>query len=362
MQIGIFGLKNAGKSTLFDILTGQSSLSSAYGAAAGERQGVMTIPDERLKNLQKVYGGNKLVNPSLEITDLAPIQSSKNSMRSDTAQLLEKIKNFDALVHIVRQFSNPAVPFDEGGPDPLHEKNMLDTELILMDLSIVENRLERIEKMKHKIHDFYQHGEPELLQKCKEHLEEEKPLIALDLDANGEKMLRGFQFITLKPRITVINIDESEISNSKKWIERFENQFPAQKSTFEAVCALTEVELPGLSEKEQEEFRKELQIEEPAQRKITQLLMNTLQLMRFLTASEEIAQSWIIPKDTSAKKAAGVIHTDLERGFIRAEVVSYSDLIKYGNIAHCKEHGSYKLEGKEYIVQEGDVIHFRFNI
>ena len=361
MQIGLVGLKNSGKSTLFDVLTGHRT-TLGYQDGVEERQGVLEVPDERLNAIQSILNTKKLVNPSMMISDLPPLQTEKQSVKSDITQIIEKIKYCDALIQVVRQFSNPAVPFEGDCPDPVREKNTLDAEMILLDLAIIENRLERIEKMKSKIKDFYQPGEPELLEKCKEFLEEEKPLTALDLDDSGEKMLRGFQFLTIKPRITIINMDESELNNRLTWIQRFENNYPAQKGTFEAISGLTEVELLDLTENERNEFRNELNIELPAQVTLTKLLMKTMQLIRFLTASEKIAQSWIVEHGVAANKAGGTIHTDMDRGFIRGEVVTFDDFMHYGGFVKSKENGCLRLEGKDYIVQDGDIIHFRFNV
>jgi len=360
MRIGVVGLKNAGKSTLFDVLI---SHRTASRERTGEsRHGVMVIPDERLEFLQKATNAKKQVHPSFEIIDLPPMRKIKSSMESDSTKILEETKYCDALIQVVRQFTNPAVPYEQEGLDQFGEKSTLDAELIFIDLMTVENRINRIEKMKHKVHDFYQPGEPELLQRCRETLEKEAPLSILNLDSESEKLLRGFRFLSIKPRITVINVDETEIANYDEWIDRFENRFPLQKGTFEAICCQAEGELLDLPEDEREEFRQEFGLDQPAVKVVTERLMKTMNLIRFLTATEQAAQSWIIPAGTPAQKAAGIIHTDIERGFIRAEVVTYDDYVRCGNIAQCKEEGCFRLEGKEYIVQESDVCFFRFNV
>ena len=360
MQIGLIGLKNSGKSTLFTILTGRHDTEPDRSDLT--IQGIFTTFDSRLETLQKLCKSKKQVHPSFEILDLPPIVALKDAVESVSSKILEEVKNCDALIQVVRQFTNPAVPADLTNPDPVTEKSNLDTELVFVDLAIVENRLERIEKMKNKSPDFCQPGEIELLEKCKDTLENENPLSVLDLDASSEKLLRGYQFLTIKPRVTIINIDEEEIPNSSVWIDRLENSFPAQKGAFEAICCRTEQEILELSEEEQVEFRKDLGIEEPASKKVAVILMDTIRLIRFLTVGDPAAQSWIIPEGTAANKAAGTIHTDIERGFIRAELVTYDNFVKYGSIAKCKENGCFRLEGKDYIVKEGDVIMVRFNV
>ena len=360
MQIGVIGLKNAGKSTLFDVLTGH--VTAGHERPGGSRHGVMVVPDDRLEFLQKACNAKKQVHPSFEILDLPPLQMIKSSAETGSTGILEEAKNCEALVQVVRQFTNPAVPFEQGGLDPIREKSTLDTELIFVDLTIVENRIKRIERMKKKVRDFYQPGEPELLRRCRETLENEEPLSVIEMDSENEKLLRGFQFLTIKPRITVVNIEETEIANHDEWIVRFESRFLLQKGTFDAICCQTEKELLELPEKEREEFRQELGIDRPAVKDVTARLMKIMDLIRFLTATEPAAQSWLIPAGTPAQKAAGVIHTDMERGFIRAEVVAYDDYVRHGSIPQCKEQGCFRLEGKKYPVREGDVIHFRFNV
>lgn len=360
MQIGLIGLKNSGKSTLFSMLTGrhETELDRSDSAILG----IFTTLDSRLEFLQKIYNAKKQVHPSFEILDLPPLLTIDNAVEPVTSKILDEVKKCDALIQVVRQFTNPAVPTNLPVPDPVTEKINLDTELVLIDLVIVENRLERIEKMKTKSPDFCQPGEVELLEKCKDTLENENPLSVLELDSVSEKLLRGYQFLTIKPRVTIINIDEEEIQNSSVWIERLESRFPAQKGAFEAICCRTEQEILDLSEEEQLEFRKELGIEETAGEKIATVLMDTIRLIRFLTAGEPSAQSWIIPEGTTANNAAGAIHSDIGRGFIRAEVITYDNFVKYGSIAKCKENGCLRLEGKDYIVKEGDLILVRFNI
>lgn len=360
MQIGLIGLKNSGKSTLFSILTGRQESENDRSDLA--KYGIFTTIDKRLEVLQKICNSKKQVHPTFEILDLPPILASKDAVESVSSKILEEVKNCGALIQVIRQFTNPAVPSDLSVPDPVKEKINLDTELVLLDLTIVENRLERIEKMKNKSPDFCQPGEIELLEKCKETLENEQPLSVLELDHESEKLLRGYQFLTIKPRITIINIDEEEIQNSSIWIEKLESRFPAHKGAFETICCRTELEIFDLNEEEQLEFRKELGIEDQAGKKVANKLMDTLKLIRFITAGEPSAQSWIIPEGTAAQKAAGTIHSDIERGFICAEVVTYDNYVKFGSIAKCKENGCLRLEGKEYIVKEGDVITVRFNV
>jgi len=361
MRVGIIGMKHSGKSTLFDCLT--RHITKTHERLGETHLGILTITDDRLEMLQKIFNAKKQIHPLFDIIDLPPLAFIKTSVESSVlSKIFEEVKNCDVLIQVVRQFTNPVVPPESGAINPLKEKSSLDSELILMDLIIVENRINRIERMKNKMKEAFHPNEPELLQRCRESLEHETPLSTVTLDAEREKILRGFQLLTLKPRITVININESEIPDTSEWESQFDIQFPAQKGLFTALSCRTEQELLELTEGEQDEFRKELGIEKPAHVRTAERLMDSAHLIRFLTGGENMVQSWIIPAGSNAHKAAGVVHTDMERGFIRAEVVTYDDFVRFGGFSDAKEDACLRLEGKEYIVKEGDVIHFRFNV
>ncbi|MFC1513804.1 DUF933 domain-containing protein [candidate division KSB1 bacterium] len=360
MRIGIIGFKNSGKSTLFDLLTGQ--ISDIQSGKEESRNGVLIIEDERIDFLKDVYNAKKKVYPFFELIDIPPLHSIKEFAETEATKIFEEAKSCDALINVVRQFENPAVPFEQDSIDPVKEKIYLDSEMILVDLAIIENKLERIEKMLSKKKDFCKPGEVELLEKCKDTLENEEPLSTLKLDPENEKLLRGYQFLTIKPGITVVNLDESEIPNRSEWIEKFDNSFKSQSGSFEAICCQAEHELMELTEDEQEEFKSEMGINKPAKELIAALLKRSMKLIVFLTAGDPAAQGWIIPEGTPAQKAAGAVHTDIEKGFIRAEVVTFDDFKKFGSVAKCKDNGCFKLEGKEHIIKEGDLIYFRFNI
>jgi len=361
MHVGIIGLLNSGKSTLFEVLTGHAS--QPHERINVPRHGIITLLDERLDDIARVYDSKKITQPVFELVDLPPMRVLKTTTDSDPANLLDEVKNCKALIQVVRQFANPAVPGPETGIDPVSEKHALDSELALLDLAIIENRIERIEKMRRKKPDFYHPREPDILQLCKETLENEEPLTVLEFAKEDEKLLRGYQFLTLKPRVTVINLDESEIPDANSWIEKFEQEFPAQKGSFAAMSCQSELELLEFSdEQERLEFSRELGIDHEGRIDVSDHLMKAMDLIRFLTGGPTEAHSWLINKGAVAQEAAGAIHTDIERGFIRAEVITFEDLMKYGSEAKCKEAGKYRLEGKQYVVQDGDVIYFRFNV
>jgi len=362
MQIGIIGLLNAGKSTLFDILT--NHISAPHDRPAGEaRHGIMTLYDSRLDTVARIHKSKKITHPTVTVVDLPPMRILKSASETEASNIIDEVKNSAALIQVVRRFSEPAVPIPESGINALKDKAALDSEMGLLDLTIVENRLDRIAKTRQKKPDSFHLREPEILLKCKEILESEEPLSTLQLDHEDEKLLRGYQFLTLKPRITVVNIDENEIPGSRAVVREFEEAFPAQKGMFIAACCRAEQELLEFSdENERNEFSREFGIEQPSASIMSERIISSMNLIRFLTGSSQEARSWLIPQGSTAQEAAGTIHSDIERGFIRAEVVVYDDLTEYGSEARCKEHGKYRLEGKKYIVQDGDVIYFRFNV
>ncbi|MFC1492634.1 DUF933 domain-containing protein [candidate division KSB1 bacterium] len=360
MKIGIVGLKNAGKSTLFDILTGH--ISSGIEKPGEVRNGIFTVNDDRVDFIRECFDSKKKSYSNLELVDLPTLEFVKNPDNKNASKILEEARNCDAIIQVIREFSNPSVPFPEFGVDPLQEKRTFDSELILTNLITVENRLERIEAMKKKLKDYAQPGEVEVLQLFRKTLEDEKPLSSLDLDSNSEKLIRGFQFMTLKPRINIINLDEGHLGEEKDIISRMEAEFPSEKGAFEAVCCQAEKEILELPEDEREEFRSEMGIKEGAVRKVVEKLISTLKLIRFLTGGDTEARSWLIPEGLAAPAAGGTIHTDIEKGFIRAEVIKYADMLVHKSEGKCKEKGCYRLEGKEYRVEDGDIIYFRFNV
>lgn len=359
MQIGIAGLKSSGKSTFFDVLIGKASTGMEKPGEA--RNGIMPVPDERVDFLEVSYNSKKVVHPAFQLLDLPSLQTSSSQNDKSAVKILEEYKRCDALIHVIRQFTNPAVPIPDSGIDPSKEKVNFESELILTDLTVIENRLERITKLKGKQKDLNPR-EPEILERCKEVLENEKPLITVEFSNDDRKVLSSFQFLTMMPVISVINIDEDELGNEIDHINKLVDNFPEQKGNIEAVCCQAEREILDLDEEEREVFREELGITTPAPVQISSLLIRSMKLIRFLTGGEQESRSWIIPAETRAQEAGGAIHSDIEKGFIRMEVVSFEEFKIHGSEAKCKEAGCYRLEGKDYIVQDGDMAYFRFNV
>ncbi len=360
MQIGIIGLPYAGKSTIFSTLLTQKSSDTGTSKMSAER-GVVKVPDERLDRLTEMFQPRRKVNATIEYIKVPGLESEEQQTRSLPAQFLANLKTVDALLVVVRDFENEYYPHPLNRIDPAADIEFINSEFLFSDLSIVETRYEKLEKLVPKTQDEKDKKELALMTKLKAQLEEERPLRELQFSASEELILKGYQFLTAKPVLYVINISEDQIGNE----DRIEEQF---SSLLTPHCALTslsaeiEKEISELSEEDARAFMEDLGIKEPALSKLIRTSFDLLGLISFFTVGEDECRSWTIRQGTNAQKAAGVIHTDLEKGFIRAETVHYNDLIAQGSLAACKEKGLLRLEGKDYIVRDGDILNIRFNV
>ena len=359
MQIGIVGLPFSGKSTLFDTLLAHKSGEDAYKSKSEAERGVVKVPDERLDKLTEIFNPRKQVNATIEYIKVPGIEGQKgNALPS---QFLSNVKYVDTILLMIRNFENDMYPHPLQSIDPVRDVNFINSEFLFHDLAIVENRIEKLEKLVMKTQNEKEKRELKILQKCHAHLEQEKPLRELDIDEHEELLIRGFQFITIKPILYVLNINESDIAKTAEIVKQFDEVLtPGTKLT--ALSAEIEKEISQLNEEDAQVFLEDSGISNPATKKMISESYELMGLQSFFTVGEDECRSWPIVKGCRAQKAAGEIHTDLEKGFIRAEVVTYDDLIKYGSLNACKEKGVMRLEGKEYIVQDGDIMSIRFNV
>ena len=339
-------------------------MTSARDAPRGKGDvniGISKVPDPRLDVLTRMYNPKKRVPATVEFTDLIAQARTSASALVDVAGY----KNADALVHVVRAFRDPAVAHPSGSIDPARDAQAMEDELILADLGVAERRLERIEKDLKKGRSTELERERDLVQRCKAALEEGKPLRTLELTGDDRKLLRGFQFLSAKPLLLVINLDEEDLADAGSSIERAAAQtgltgFLAHASTKAvALCAKIELEISQLEGDDAVAFLAELGLTESGLDRVIRTTYDLLGYMSFFTVGEDECRAWSIARDTQAQLAAGEIHSDIQRGFIRAEVVGYAPLTTRGSMAVCREHGEVRLEGKEYIVQDGDIINFR---
>ena len=359
LRAALIGFSSSGKTTLFQLMT--SARESPRGRS-DVNIGISKVPDARLDALTAMYNPRKRVPATVEFTDMAAPARAGAQALVDVAGY----KNADALVHVIRAFRDPAVPHPSGSIDPARDAQAMEDELILADLGVAERRLERIDKDLKKARTADLERERDLVQRCRQALEEGKPLRALELAGEDLKRLRGFQFLSAKPLLLVINLDETDVAGVGASVERAAEQtgltgFLAHAATRAvALCATIELEIAQLEGADAAAFLADLGLAESGLDRVIRASYDLLGYMSFFTVGEDECRAWSIARGTQAQAAAGEIHSDIQRGFIRAEVVAYDALITRGSMAACREHGEVRLEGKEYIVQDGDIINFRF--
>lgn len=357
MKIVLIGLPQTGKKTLFELLT-RHKLSEKELALNKPVKNFAKIKDPRFDWLVSLYQPKKSVRPRIEI-ELLPKLEKETLAKGD---VFKDIANADAVCHVVRAFKNDAVYHVSGSVDPRRDIDMINSELILNDLMFVEKRLERIERNLKKADGDAAAKEKKILLKIKSHLDKELPLRLLHFDREEKKVIANYPFITLKEMILVINVSEEDVKDTE-FIAAIKSAYQPLKIKVMIVSAKLESEIANLeSEQEKQEYLKALGIKEAAIDVLTRIYMKTLKLMSFFTVGPDEVRQWMIRQGATAPQAAGAIHSDLERGFIRAEVMKYADLAALGDEAKVKEAGKYLLKGKDYIVEEGDILSIRFNV
>jgi GTP-binding protein YchF len=358
MKAGILGLSLAGKSTLFQLLTGTPA--APPGGRPEARVGIARVPDPRVARLAEIFQPKKRTLATVEYVDVPGVAKGEGAALVD----LPALRGVDALVHVVRAFESESVPHPDGSVDPLRDAKMLELELILADLATVERRLERLEANIKKANKPEDVSERALFQRLKQALEAEKPLRQLELSEEERGRLRGYALLSGKPMLLVANLGEPEIKEAAAWLERSGLQAFASQPGL-AVCAVAapiEAEMAELAPEDAQAFREDLGLAEPGLDRVIRSTYELLGLVSFLTAGEDECRAWTIKRGTRAQLAAGTIHSDIERGFIRAQVVAFADLMAAGSLAACRERGTLRLEGRDYLVQDGDVIEFKFNV
>jgi ribosome-binding ATPase len=355
MKTAIIGLPMTGKTSLFTILTGVHE--SARMGTLETRLGMTKVPDTRLDALAELYQPPKVTHATVEYLDFPSI--SKEALRDPNC--LASLRVADALAHVVRVFESDTVPHEKGTVDPLRDIDDVDMELIVSDMVVVEKRLERLERERRKIKDPELDHEAAVLQKAKAVLDAGKPLRSMALNAEQEKRLRGFQFLSLKPMLFVLNLGENDAPRLREIEAEYRNGSLSGRpgTAVAAVCGKIEAELAELSAEEAGDYLESYGLKESGLERLISATYALLGLMSFLTAGETEVRAWTIPMNSPAVKAAGAIHTDFEKKFIRAEVVNWKALIEHGGYPGVREKGLLRLEGKEYIVKDGDVLVIR---
>jgi ribosome-binding ATPase len=359
MEIGILGRAASGKTSLFNLLTGSREATGPAGGRGRSHLGVATVPDQRLIRLSSLFEPRKTTPATVRYVDVPSLPDAHG--REDALNLAE-LRTMDALMVVLRAFVNDEVPHPGGSLDPVRDLSHLEEEFLLQDQMVVERRLARLEKDLAKRKDPDLAAEQKTLQRCLAVLEDGRPLRTEPLDENERKRLRGFTFLSLKPLLVVVNVDEARVGDDVLAEPQWDDWRGRPATAFTTVCATLEGELAELEDADAVELMAELGIADSALDRVIRESYHLLGLVSFFTVGEDECRAWSIPDGTVAVDAAGIIHTDIQRGFIRAEVVPWEELLDAGSMATCRQRGTLRLEGKTYVIRDGDVAHFRFAV
>ena len=363
LKAGIVGLPNVGKSTLFNAITKKNILAANYPFATIEPNvGVVIVPDERLDKLTEIYNPLRTIPTAYEFTDIAGLVKGASVGEGLGNKFLSHIREVDAIVEVVRCFDDSNIIHVENGVDPVRDIEIINVELALSDLEIINNRIDKIKKKAETNRDKEALSEYEILKKAKESLEKECPLRTVDFTKDEKLYLKNYNLLTLKPIIYLANVSENDLLEGNCYVDSVLKYAEKENARVIKICAKMESDLSDLSDDDKKEMLSSVGIEESGLDLLIKATYDLLGLATYFTAGRDECRAWTFKKGMNAKECAGIIHSDFEKGFIKAEVMSYSDLALYGSELKVKEAGKTRLEGKDYLMQDGDICYFRFNV